>query len=347
MQDKVTIALDGMGGDHAPNSVVEGAVLALERHPNLSVLIYGDEGVLEPIISNAISNNTSFAKRINIHHCTQMIASDEKASQAMRNGRNSTMGQAIQAVKEGEADAIVSSGNTGALMALALFTLRTLSGIDRPAICSACPTMVGQSCILDLGANVECSSDHLVQFAVMGEVFARTVMDVDNPTIGLLNIGVESMKGNDTVRQAAAALEASFLSENYHGFIEGDDIGRGVVDVIVTDGFTGNIALKTIEGTAKLITQALREAFETNWFSKLGYLITRPTLGKLKEKLDPRRYNGAVLLGLNGIVVKSHGSSDEIGFSHAITVGYDMATHGFYERIAEEMDRMRDGINDA
>ena len=336
----ITLALDAMGGDNAPQAVVGGMVKAMRRHSGLSVRLYGDKTQLATMIPQTLAN------RVEIIHCTHYIKNDDKASSAVRQGRESSMGLAIKAVKEGEADAAISSGNTGALMALALFTLRTMKGVDRPAICTAFPTKKNFACMLDLGANVDCTPSHLTQFALMGEVFAITLLNIAQPRIGLLNIGVEPMKGNDTIRQAATMIENTPLKGKFMGFVEGDDIGKGDVDVIVTDGFTGNVALKVMEGTAKLMAHRMRMAYRRSWYSWLGYVFSIPALSFLRKSLDPRNYNGAVLLGLNGIVIKSHGSTDELGFANAIHVAVEMIQHGFYERIAEEMQHMPDGIID-
>ena len=226
-------------------------------------------------------------------------------------------------------------------MAISKIILKTINGIDRPAIISALPTATGSCCILDLGANVQCSADNLVQFAVMGEVFARTVLGVEKPTIGLINIGIEEIKGNEAVKEAAAILRETTLPIEFAGFIEGNDVAAGKVNVAVTDGFTGNVALKFAEGTAKLISRFLRESFHTSWRARMGYLLARPALALLRDRTDPRRYNGAILCGLNGIVVKSHGGADALGFSNAIAVGVDMATHGFIEKMREDFERLR------
>jgi glycerol-3-phosphate acyltransferase PlsX len=246
----------------------------------------------------------------------------------------------IDAVRDGAAAGVVSAGNTGALMAMAKFVLKTMPGIDRPAIASFFPTLRGESVMLDLGANVQCDADNLVQFAVMGNVFARTVLGVLHPTIGLLNVGSEELKGNEAVREAWSILRNTSLPGQFHGFIEGDDIAKGTVDVIVTDGFTGNIALKAIEGTAKLYSEFLRQTFMSTAFSRLGYLLARPAIRSLKARTDPRRYNGAIFLGLNGIAVKSHGGTDALGFANAIGVAVDMVTHQSIDRIRDDFARL-------
>jgi glycerol-3-phosphate acyltransferase PlsX len=252
---------------------------------------------------------------------------------------------AIEAVKAGRASAAVSAGNTGALMALAKFVLKTLPGIERPAIASLMPTRRSEAVFLDLGANSECDADNLVQFAVMGEVFARAVLGVTKPTVGLLNIGTEEVKGHDTIREAAAALRASHLPIEFRGFVEGTDLTSGKVDVVVTDGFTGNVALKVLEGTVGLYTQFLREAFKSSLVAQLGYVLARPALQLLRQRLDPRRYNGAMFLGLNGVVVKSHGGTDALGFANAIGVAVDLVQQGTNQRITAELNRLDEEAN--
>ncbi|WP_420547118.1 phosphate acyltransferase PlsX [Curvivirga sp.] len=333
----LVLSLDAMGGDHAPEIVVKGAALAREKLPQASFLLFGDEKRLKPLVDA----QPSLAGYVDIRHTDQMVKSTDKPSNALRNGRKSSMRLAIDAVKSGDADAAVSAGNTGALMAMAMFGLRTLPGIDRPAICTELPNLNGTSCMLDLGANVECDADNLVQFAVMGEVFARTVMGRDKPSIGLLNVGVEELKGRDEVKLAAQMLTETNLPVKFHGFVEGDDITRGTVDVIVTDGYTGNIALKTMEGMGTMLVSFFRDAFKSSLMAKLGYLLASGAMKRLSKRVDPRLYNGAVLLGLNGIVVKSHGGTDELGFANAIGVAADMAANGFMEKIKEDFETMR------
>tara|TARA_R100001163_G_C5058402_1_gene195011 strand:+ start:610 stop:1680 length:1071 start_codon:yes stop_codon:yes gene_type:complete len=332
----LVIALDGMGGDGAPDIVVRGAALARERLGAARFLIFGDQAILTPLVEK----EPLLKDYAEIRHTEQVVASTDKPSYALRHLKDSSMRKAIDAVQAGEADCCVSAGNTGALMALAMFGLRTLKGVSRPAICSFFPTQKGETCMLDLGANVECSAQHLVQFAVMGEVFARTVMGISKPSVGLLNIGTEDLKGRDEIRQAAALLRASALPMRFAGFVEGDDIAGGTVDVVVTDGFTGNVALKTAEGTSRLISAFLREAFQSSTLAKIGYLIAKRAMGKLRYRVDPRRYNGAVLLGLNGIAVKSHGGTDEIGFANAIGVAADMCAHGFIDKMKADFETL-------
>jgi len=326
-----------MGGDHAPDIVVTGAAIARERLPNAYFLLFGDEARLRPLVEA----QPLLAGCVEIRHTDVAISNGDKPSAALRNGKQSSMRLAIDAVKSGEASCTVSAGNTGALMAMAMFGLRTLPGIDRPAICSVLPTMNGESCMLDLGANVECSAENLVQFAVMGEVFARTVLGLAKPTIGLMNIGVEELKGNEEVKAAANTIRNSNLPIEFKGFVEGDDISKGTVDVIVTDGFTGNVALKTVEGTSKLISTFIRETFQSSLLAKIGYLFASRSIDKLRLRLDPRRYNGAVFLGLNGIVVKSHGGTDGIGFANAIGVAADMAVHGFIDAMKADFEGLQ------
>ena len=326
-----------MGGDNAPQSVVEGANLARERNPALRFLLFGDEATLKPLVDA----QPHLSGCVEIRHTDKVVANTDKPSVALRSGKQTSMRLAIDAVQSGEADSAVSAGNTGALMAMAMFGLRTISGVERPAICSFFPTERGETCMLDLGANVACDADNLVQFAVMGEAFARTAMGIEKPTVGLLNVGVEDLKGKDEVKLAATALRESDLPIEFKGFVEGDDIARGTVDVVVTDGFTGNIALKTAEGTSRLVSAFLREAFQSSLLAKIGYLFARRAMHKLRLRVDPRRYNGAVLLGLNGIVVKSHGGTDALGFANAIGVAADMATHGFLAKMRHDFEQLR------
>ena len=337
MTKKIVIALDAMGGDTAPDMVVGGAALASRKLPHVNYLMFGDSARLEVLVAK----HPGLSGRVEIRHADQVVRDDDKPSVALRGARDSSMRKAIDAVKEGDAAAAVSAGNTGALMAISKVILRTLKGIDRPAIISALPTARGSCCILDLGANVQCSAEHLVQFAVMGEVFARTVMGVEKPTIGLINIGIEEIKGNESVKEAAAILRETTLPIEFAGFIEGNDIAAGKVDVAVTDGFTGNVALKFAEGTAKLIAGYLRECFRSSWRARLGYLLARPALAYLRQRTDPRHYNGAIFCGLNGIVVKSHGGADALGFSNAIAVAVDMTTNGFIEKMREDFESLR------
>jgi glycerol-3-phosphate acyltransferase PlsX len=332
----ITIALDAMGGDRAPEIVLKGADLALERHPNTRFLLFGAEAQVLPLLAQL----PRVAKVASLHHTSETVAADDKPSQALRAGRGTSMRLAIDAVADGRADGVVSAGNTGALMAIAKFVLKTLPGIDRPAIATFFPTQRGESVMLDLGANIECDAENLVQFALMGDAFARCVLGVTDPTVGLLNVGSEDLKGNDAVRGAAARLRGGLTPVRFHGFVEGNDIAAGTVDVIVTDGFTGNVALKTTEGTAKLFAEALRASFRHSPMARIGYVFARGALKKFANRFDPRRYNGAMFLGLRGIAVKSHGSTDAFGFANAIGVAIDMKLNGFLEKIRSDLARI-------
>ena len=332
MTEPLTLSIDAMGGDNAPEMVIEGIEVSLDRLPGAKFLLFGDEAKLVPLLDK----HPLAAKVSEIRHTDEAITNDQKVSSALRAGRNSSMRLAINAVGSGEAAGVISAGNTGALMAMAKFVLKTLPGIDRPAIAGYYPTQRGESVMLDLGANVDCDADNLVQFAVMGEVFARNVLGVKNPSIGILNVGAENLKGNEAVRKASIMLKESTLPIKFHGFIEGDDIGAGVVDVVVTDGFTGNIALKTSEGTAKMFGVFLKRALSESFMSKFGAWLASSALQKFKIQVDPRLYNGAMFLGLNGICIKSHGGTDALGFSNAIHVAVEMITHSFNEAIKED-----------
>jgi phosphate acyltransferase len=336
VSEGITIALDAMGGDQAPSMVVKGAEIALQRHPDLHFLVFGEQDAVRPLLAKLPRLDDA----VTLHHTSEVVADDTKPSLALRTGRQSSMRLAIEAVADGRADGVVSAGNTGALMATAKFVLKMLPGIDRPAIASLFPTRRGESVMLDLGANVECDADNLVQFALMGDVFARTVLGLMEPTVGLLNVGSEDLKGNDAVRSASARLRGALTPIHFYGFIEGDDIAAGTVDVVVTDGFTGNIAVKTAEGTAKLFSEFLEAAFRHSLPARIGYLFARSALRKLRMRSDPRRYNGAIFLGLGGIAVKSHGSTDAFGFANAIGVAVDMRVNGFLDKIRVELARL-------
>jgi phosphate acyltransferase len=336
VSDTITIALDAMGGDRAPAMVLKGADIALERYPGVHFLLFGDQAAITPLLTKS----PRLAHATTLHHTAEAIPGDAKPSLALRTGRRSSMRLAIDAVADGRADGVVSAGNTGALMAMAKFALKTLPGIDRPAIATLFPTRRGDSVMLDLGANVECDAENLVQFALMGDVFARTVLGLVQPTVGLLNVGSEDLKGNDAVRAAAARLRGGMMPIRFHGFVEGDDIAAGTVDVIVTDGFTGNVALKAIEGFAKLFGESLRASFRYSLSARIGYLFARGALKKMAARLDPRRYNGAMFLGLAGIAVKSHGSTDAFGFANAIGVAIDLKVNGCLQKISDELARL-------
>lgn len=327
-----------MGGDAAPGMVVGGAALARERHPNVRFLLFGDEARITPLLSR----HRSLRDAVSVRHTDQQVKSTDRPSQALRQGRQTSMRLAIDAVASGEAGGVVSAGNTGALMAMSKFVLKPMKGIDRPALCGFLPTLRGESVMLDLGANVECDEDNLVQFAIMGAAFARTILGLPRPTVGLLNVGEEELKGNEAVKGAAAILNAAALPLRFHGFIEGNDIAKGTTDVVVTDGFSGNVALKTMEGTATLFSQFLRTAFSQSLMSKVGYMLAKPAIMALRERIDPRHHNGGVFLGLNGISVKSHGGMDDVGFATAIGLAVDMVADDLIGRITADMAQFSD-----
>ncbi len=322
MPQKVRIALDAMGGDHGPSVVVPGAAVALAQHPGASFILFGDQAKIEPLLAA----HPQLKEACRLVHTDVAVRMDDKPSQALRNGRwKSSMWLAIDAVKKGDADVAVSAGNTGALMAMAKFNLRMLPGIQRPAIAGLWPTLKGSCIVLDLGASIGADAESLVAMAVMGTAMSRVLFHLDRPTVGLLNIGVEEAKGLEAVREAGRILREEPLPHlDYVGFVEGDDIGRGKADVVVTEGFAGNIALKAAEGTAHQFADYLRHAISQSIWSKLGYLLARPAFRMLRDKMDPRKSNGGVFLGLNGVVVKSHGGTDPEGFAAAIEVGYEM-----------------------
>ena len=334
------IAIDAMGGDKAPGVVVDGTALAVERDPAIEPRFVGDERQLAPLIGKHASLATA-----EVVHTDDVVAPDEKPSAALRSGKSSSMRLAIDMVQDGKADAVVSAGNTGALMVMSLMSLRPMEGIDRPALAAYIPTEKDLCCILDLGANIDCSSRHLVHFAVMGSAFAKVITGIASPSVGLLNVGEEEQKGSSTVRDAATVLADSAVDLNYAGFVEGDDMTKGTVDVIVTDGFSGNIALKTAEGTARFIVGLMRKSFRSSLLAKLGYLLARPQLKELRTKLDPQLYNGAVLLGLNGIVVKSHGGADARGFANAVGVSASMISHDFMADLKTSVERSAGAID--
>jgi len=325
---RLTIALDAMGGDSAPRMVVSGANIARRRHPQVHYLMFGREADVAPLLSKM----PRLKAVTTLVHTDEVVGADDKPSVALRSGRGSSMRLAIDAVRDGAAAGVVSAGNTGALMAMSKFVLKTLPGVSRPAMAAFFPTLRGESLMLDLGANLVCDARNLVEFAVMGNAFARTVLGVERPTYGILNVGSEELKGHESLQEASAILREANLPGDFAGFVEGDDIAKGTVDVIVTDGFTGNVALKAAEGTAKLVSEYMRRTFRSSLVASLGYLLARPSLRKLRERLDPRRYNGAVFLGLNGVAVKSHGGSDSLAFANAIGVAIDMARHGIIEK---------------
>ncbi|WP_339084818.1 phosphate acyltransferase PlsX [Hyphomicrobium sp. ghe19] len=335
MASPKTIALDAMGGDHGPEVVVPGAALSLERQPALSFIFYGDQ----PRIEAAIARHSALQAKSRIVHTDHVIAMHEKPSQALRRGKGSSMWLPLEAVKLGEADAAVSAGNTGALMAIAKLVLRPIAGIERPAIAAIWPTIKSECIVLDVGANIGATAGQLADFSLMGAAMARAVFHIERPSVGLLNVGTEEMKGNEDVKAAHALLKSiDALPLEYKGFVEGDQIGRGAVDVIVVEGFAGNIALKTAEGTAKQISSYLRAAMTSSVLSKLGAFLAQGGFRVLKEKMDPRRVNGGTFLGLNGIAVKSHGGTDAFGFASAVDLAYEMADSGLIARLTADID---------
>ena len=334
MSEILTIALDAMGGDRGPSVVVPGAEAALNSHPRLRLLLFGDESRVRPVLAR----HPAIHSRIEFHHTDISIAMNDKPSQALRRGRRvSSMWQAIESVKDGRASVAVSAGNTGAFMAMAKVILDTMPGISRPAIAARWPTLKGQSIVLDVGATIGADAEQLVDFAIMGEAMARCLFELERPTVGLLNVGVEEIKGIEEVREAGRLLRDSGLPIEYLGFVEGDDIGKGTADVVVTEGFTGNIALKTAEGTAVQIATYLKAEMDRSVRSRIGYFLARKAFQALREKLDPRTFNGGVFLGLNGIVVKSHGGTDALGFAAAIDVAVDVAENHLIAKIGADL----------
>ena len=329
------IAIDAMGGDTGPSVMVAGAARAFDRRDDLRFLLFGDQAA----IRHELDRHEVLAGACTIVHCDDVIAGTEKPSQAIRRAKTTSMGRAIAAVKAGDAQAAVSGGNTGALMAMAKLSLRTMPGIDRPALAALLPTLGENDLVmLDLGANTECDVHNLVQFAVMGAAYARVVLDLERPRLQLLNIGTEDLKGTDELKQAAAILrDSTDLGMRFDGFIEADKISRGGADVVVTDGFSGNIALKSVEGTARFVTDLLRRAFTSSIRSKFGFLISRPATELIRHHLDPNNHNGAVFLGLNGLVVKSHGSANEKGVANAIRVAARMVREDLTRKITEDL----------
>lgn len=329
----LTVALDAMGGDHGPSVVVPAAFRVLDEHPELQLIMVGNQRVLEQEFARYPSANPD---RISITHASQQVRMDELPSQALRNKKDSSMRIAIDLVKRGDAHACVSAGNTGALMATARFVLKTLPGIDRPAIIAALPSVTGHTHVLDLGANVESTPQQLFQFAVMGSVLVSAVDNIPRPTVGLLNIGQEEMKGNESVKEAAQLLAASDI--HYVGFVEGDDIYRGTANVVVCDGFVGNVALKSSEGVASMIGQFIRQEFRRSTWTRAVGLIALPVLRSLRMRIDPREYNGASFVGLRGIVIKSHGGADVIAFSRAISEAIAEIRKNVPERISQHLE---------
>ena len=332
---EITIAIDAMGGDRGTSSIIKGAFLASKKMSKIKFIFFGKKEKITPLLKkNKILDISE------IVNTEQAISNNTKPTDALRKYRKSSMFRAIDSVKSGISNAVVSSGNTGALMVISTVLLKTIKGINRPAIASIFPSNKSETVMLDLGANIECDIKNILDFAIMGKVFSKTVLGIQNPKIGLLNVGSEILKGNQIVQTSAKRL-AKEEDINFYGFVEGNDIPKGVVDVIVTDGFTGNIALKTAEGTSELYTNFLRNSFKDNLYSKFAYIISLPVLKSLWDKVNPNKYNGAMLLGLNGIVVKSHGRSDEVGFANALSVAYDLCINNFNKKIIEDIKNFK------
>jgi len=344
MARPISISLDVMGGDDGPNTVIPGAADLLVRRPDVRFMLFGDEAIINPLLAQY----PKVREVSTVHHCEVAVGMDDKPSQALRRGRyKSSMWRALEAVKAGEADVCISAGNTGALMAMSRFCLKMMADIERPAIAAIWPTLRGESIVLDMGATIGADGNQLVDFAMMGGALARALYGIERPTVGLLNIGVEEVKGLEQVRAAGRYMRDNDIrSVEYLGFVEGDDLGKGTVDVVVTEGFSGNIALKTAEGTAKQIAEYLRAAMGRTLMARIGYLFAKGAFQKLREKMDPRRSNGGVFLGLNGIVIKSHGGADPTGFAFAIELGYDMVRNGLMDKIALDIvDFHGDGLD--
>jgi len=332
----LTVSIDAMGGDAGPGIVVNALLKNIQRHTNVQFLVHGDEAVLAPLVAR----HPRLKDRCRVLHAPGRVSMDDKPSHVLRRGKDTSMWHAIDSVKKGDAQVAVSAGNTGALMAVSMFGLGIIDGISRPAIATIWPTLKGQTVVLDCGANVVATDEQLVDFAVMGEAFARAILGLEQPSVGLLNVGSEEQKGNDAVKSAAAILRGAGAGMNFHGFVEGDDITKGTVDVVVTDGFTGNIALKTAEGTAKLVGTYLRQALKRSLLGTIGAAIASGALNTLRRKLDPRASNGGIFLGLNGVVVKSHGGTDAAGFASAVDMAIDMAKADINARITTDRSRI-------
>ena len=330
---EIVLAIDAMGGDAGPAAVVDGVAKAVSKGLRAKFLFFGDEKTIAPLVAEAKGLDGS-----EIRHAENVVQMTDKPSHVIRRGRDTSMWLAMTAVKEGEAQAVVSGGNTGALMALARLQLRMIEGVDRPAITALWPTPRGKTVVLDVGANVEADEKQLVQFAIMGEAFYRSLTKIDKPTVGLLNVGAEDLKGHELIRTAARILREADPEMAFKGFVEGDDISKGAVDVVVTDGFTGNIAIKTAEGAARLLGKWLKDALTGTWNARLGALMMAPGLRKFKERIDPSANNGGVFLGVNGIVVKSHGGADAYGFASAVNMAARLARRPFLDEVAETVD---------
>ena len=332
----ITVAIDVMGGDHGPHVTIPAAIKCLARNGSLNVILVGSQDAIEAELK---ARHAKPGPRLRVRHASEVVAMDESPALALRNKKDSSMRVAIDLVKSGEADACVSAGNTGALMATARFVLKTLPGIDRPAIATFLPSLKGPVLMLDLGANVDCTAEHLFQFALMGSMLAAVVSHKERPSVGLLNIGEEEIKGNELVKRAAELIRASRLI-NFYGNVEGDDIYKGTADVVVCDGFVGNVALKSSEGIAKMIATLLRQEFGRNLLTRLAGLFALPVMNAFKRQVDPRRFNGATLLGLRGVVVKSHGGADRFAFEHAIDAAAEEVEGGVLKRISDQLHQL-------
>ncbi len=340
MADRKIISIDGMGGDHAPRIVVEGLEQIAKTHPHLDFLLHGNETKLKELLASS----PTAAPRTTIRHTDKEVAMDAKPSQMLRQGKGTSMWNAIESVKAGEAVAAVSAGNTGALMALSMFILRKVEGVHRPALVGSWPTRKGVCAMLDLGADIAADAEQLVEFAIMGAAFSRAVHGVQNPRVAILNIGEEELKGHESIREGARLMRASNLPIDFRGFIEPDKIGHGNVDVVVTDGFTGNVAIKTAEGIARMISDMLKDAFKSGPFAMLGAALILPALKGFRTKMDPRNTNGGVFLGLNGVVVKSHGGTDAVGFAKAVQVAASMGESNFRQEVEENLRRLAPAV---
>lgn len=337
----VTIAVDGMGGDKAPHIVLEGLSYSKKAYPKVCYLLFGDEKVLTPLVKQY-----SLEKSVTIVHTDQRVENETPALEALRSLKKSSMRLAIEAVKSGKAQGVVSSGNTGAYMALSKILLKTLEGIDRPAIIGTVPTPTGEAVMLDLGANVEASPAHLIQFGQMGQAYSKHVLGSKNPSIGLLNIGSEDLKGHAVLKETQEIVRSKNLFSNFYGFVEGDDILAGTVDVVVTDGFTGNVSLKSMEGTIKFFSGLMKKEFKRSMLAKIGLLFAAGALNRLKNQVDPRRYNGAPFLGLKGVAVKSHGSADGVAFASALKVAIEMVQSRVNDQILSEIQNVQNSFKE-
>lgn len=338
MSNTLVIAIDAMGGDYAPDVIIEGVAQVAKKDSSIFFLLFGDENRIYPLVQQYGLKQGQFK----VHHTTQVIRADDKPAVAVRSGRESSMWKAIMSVRNGYAKAVVSAGNTGALMAMSKICLGTLSGIDRPAIAAILPSLTGPILALDMGANAECNSQNLVEFSIMGHVLYRILFQEQYPSVGLLNIGSEETKGREEIREAAAVLKNFEGKVNFKGFIEGNDICLGKTRIVVTDGFSGNVALKTIEGAAKFITTSLKSVVKESILATLGFVLAGRALKKLKKRMDPRTYNGAMFLGLNGISVKSHGGADAFAFSCAVEAAIRMARNDLCDKIKREFSNLMD-----